>query len=248
MKKTKDVVLKENNSNEVSTFIQQAIEQNLPVETLERLFSLREKVKAEQAKELFDEAMSKFQGDCPVIKKTKDGAKVGGKVVYRYAPLDSIVSQTKEFLKENGFSYMIKTETKEGKGVKVYCIVKHFAGHSEISDIEVPLGSKTNLMSDTQVVASAITFAKRYSFCNAFGILTGDEDDDANSTKEVKEKPKSNAERMEIVINKETDIGVLIEFDLKMKDSKIYKKEEKKHLQFLIKNKISKLEAEDENL
>ena len=34
-------------------------------------------------------------------------------------------------------------------------------------------------MSQTQVEAAALTFAKRYAFCNAFGILTGDEDTDA---------------------------------------------------------------------
>jgi hypothetical protein len=42
--------------------------------------------------------------------------------------------------------------------------------------MEVPLGNKTQVMSDTQVVAAAITFAKRYAFLNEFGILTGDED------------------------------------------------------------------------
>src|SRR5262249_52436437 len=35
------------------------------------------------------------------------------------------------------------------------------------------------IMSQTQVVAAALTFAKRYAFCNAFGILTGNEDTDA---------------------------------------------------------------------
>jgi hypothetical protein len=34
-------------------------------------------------------------------------------------------------------------------------------------------------MSQTQVEAATLTFAKRYAFCNAFGILTGDEDIDA---------------------------------------------------------------------
>ena len=34
-------------------------------------------------------------------------------------------------------------------------------------------------MNEAQKAASALTFAKRYSFCNAFGILTGDEDDDS---------------------------------------------------------------------
>jgi hypothetical protein len=65
--------------------------------------------------------------------------------------------------------------------VKVTCIAKHKYGHTEPSSVEVPLGNKTDIMSQTQVVAAALTFAKRYAFCNAFGILTGDEDTDASS-------------------------------------------------------------------
>ena len=38
-------------------------------------------------------------------------------------------------------------------------------------------------MSDSQVVAAASTFSKRYAFCNAFGILTGDEDNDGQAIK-----------------------------------------------------------------
>ncbi len=161
--------------------IAQAIEKKTPVETMEKLLAMRKELKAEWAKEQFDEAMAKFQGDCPVIEKTKDGATTkSGKVAYKYAPLDVIVSQTKSLIQANGFSYMIQTETLPA-GVKVTCIVKHKSGHSELSTVEVPMGTKTDIMNASQQVASALTFAKRYAFCNAFGILTGDEDDDSLS-------------------------------------------------------------------
>jgi hypothetical protein len=68
------------------------------------------------------------------------------------------------------------------KNVKATCMAKHKDGHSEPSSMEVPLGTKTAVMSDTQVVAAALTFAKRYAFCNVFGILTSDEDADAVPT------------------------------------------------------------------
>jgi len=161
----------------------QAVQQNLDVEKMGKLMDLQERWEKNQAKKAFDNAMANFQGECPVIKKEKAGGQTkSGQVAYYYAPLDAIVSQTKELIEQNGFSYMIKTETLEGK-VKVTCIIKHELGHSEESTIEVPLGSQTGVMSNTQVVAAALTFAKRYAFCNAFGILTGDDDDDANITK-----------------------------------------------------------------
>ena len=169
----------------VENLIQSAITNKVPVETMERLLAMRKELKAEYAKEQFDEAMAKFQGECPVIEKTKAGGQTqSGKVAYYYAPLDVIVKQVKESIQSNGFSYMVKTETKND-GVKVTVIVKHKSGHSEPTDVEVPLGTKTGVMSASQVTASALTFAKRYAFCNAFGILTGDEDDDAQQTKNV---------------------------------------------------------------
>ena len=159
-----------------------AIDKGVPVETMERLLAMRRELQAEAAKRRFDEDMAAFQGSCPTIKKTKEVKTKSGQVAYRYAPIESIVAQVKEKLNEYGFSYAVKTET-EPASVKSTVIAKHKEGHSEESSVQVPLGNKTDIMSQTQVVAAALTFAKRYAFCNAFGILTGDDDDDAQSTK-----------------------------------------------------------------
>lgn len=160
--------------------IAKAIDKGASVETMEKFLAMRRELKAEWAKEQFDNDMSSFQGECPVIEKRKEGGKTNsGQVAYKYAPLDSIVSQVKEIIKKYGFSYAIKIEiNSEKKLVKAICIVKHRAGHSESSELEVPLGTKTQVMSDSQVVAAASTFAKRYAFCNAFGIMTGDDDNE----------------------------------------------------------------------
>lgn len=160
------------------TLISQAIDKNLPVETMEKLLMMRKELRAEFAKEEFDAAMSKFQAECPTIEKTKDGPIIGGKAAYKYAPIEAIVEQVKNPLEKNGFSYSIQTNMAADR-VKVTCVVKHKLGHSETSDMEVPLGDKNKLMSAPQHTAAAMTYAKRYAFCNAFGIMTGDEDTDA---------------------------------------------------------------------
>lgn len=163
----------------IEAVIQNAIDKGVPVETMERLMAMRRELKAEAAKTAYDSAMSAFQAECPTIKKTKAGGKTrGGIVAYYYAPLESIVEQVKVLLQKHGFSYGFDTVTTEGM-VKAICIAKHELGHSESTSFEVPLGTKTEIMSATQVTAAAITYAKRYAFCNAFGILTGDEDTDA---------------------------------------------------------------------
>ena len=91
----------------VESFISQAISANVPMETLEKLFTLREKVKAEKAKEAYVAAMSDFQSQCPVIKKTKKVLNKDGTLRYQYAPLESIVEQIKTPVKSNGFSYIL---------------------------------------------------------------------------------------------------------------------------------------------
>lgn len=160
------------------SLISQAITNNTPVETMERLLAMRTQLKAEWAREEFNKAMANFQAECPTIVKTKEVKTRAGIVAYRYAPIESIVSQVAPYLQNNGFSYSTSMELKEA-GVKVVVKVTHIAGHFEESPMEVPLGNKTDIMSQSQVVAAAQTFAKRYAFCNAFGILTGDEDTDA---------------------------------------------------------------------
>jgi hypothetical protein len=70
------------------------------------------------------------------------------------------------------------SQTPEGK-VKAICIVRHKEGHQEESVMEVPMLRQTGVMSEAQTVAATVTFAKRYAFCNAFGIMTMDDDTDA---------------------------------------------------------------------
>ena len=178
-KKNGNISIYEQQQKSVENMIMTSIKQDVPIETMERVLAMRTQLKKEYAKEQFDIAMANFQRECPVIKKSKAGGKTkSGQVAYYYAPIDAIVSQVKEILSKNGLSYTIKTKIKENK-VKSICIIKHVAGHQEESEMEVPLGTKTGVMSDSQVTAAAATFSKRYAFTNALGIMTGDEDNEA---------------------------------------------------------------------
>lgn len=163
--------------------ISKAIENNVPIEQLEKLLAMRRELKAENAREAYFESLSKFQKECPVIKKTSIvNEKNSDKVRYKYASLDTIVEQVKKPLKKHGFSYTIKTKQTD-KSVTAICQAHHEFGHTEESEFEIPLDSSA-YMNVSQRVASALTYAKRYAFCNAFGIMTGDPDDDAQATEE----------------------------------------------------------------
>ena len=158
---------------------------NVNVDIMERLLAMRTQLQAESAKRQFDLELAAFQSECPAIQKRKNVMNKDGKTIrYSYAPLDDIVDQVKPLLKSHGFSYSIDIDTSAEKGwVVVRCQITHSDGHSKDSSFKCPIDPQ-GFMSEPQKYASALTFAKRYAFCNAFGILTADEDNDANINKE----------------------------------------------------------------
>lgn len=166
----------------------QAIDKNLPIESMERLLAMRREMKAEYARDAFFSALSGFQRECPVVEKTK---KVLNKkkdnereatTRYTYAPLEDIVDQVKPFLEKWGFSWTVKPSQTDGH-VKASCYVHHKDGHEEVTEFEVPLDPDA-YMSDPQKAAAALTFARRYAFINAFGIVTKGEDNDAQRSED----------------------------------------------------------------
>jgi hypothetical protein len=157
--------------------IGQAITAGVQPEVMERFLAMRKELKEEYAKEQFDLAMANFQKELPEIKKAKEVKNDKGIVLYKYAPLEAIVGQVKKILSDNGLSYSVKTEVSVDK-VKSIVIIKHSAGHSEQSEMETPLATKTGIMSQPQQIAATATFSKRYAFMNALGIMTGDEDNE----------------------------------------------------------------------
>ena len=160
-----------------------AIDKGMPVETLERLLLMRDKLVAEQARNAFFRDLAAFQQDCPVIVKDKEVMNKDGRSVrYRYAPLDSIVRQIAGSLATHGFSYQFTTAT-DDKSINVTCHARHREGHTEVTTFVSQIDPQA-FMNLAQKFGSALTFGKRYAFLAAFGIMTGDEDDDSQSTTE----------------------------------------------------------------
>ena len=198
MTKNKEIEIVENKklaqseTNSVESFISQAISSGASIDTIKELMSMRKEYKAEVAQAGFVTAMSGFQSECPVIKKTKKVLNKDGKSLrYQYAPIESIVEQIKKPLAKYNLAYSFDVKNETGFIIAIVTIT-HSLGYSKTSEFKIPIDTE-GYMTAPQKYASALTFAKRYALCNALGISTGDEDTDAtdvNKEKDVK-SPKA---------------------------------------------------------
>lgn len=192
---------------DIQSLISQGLEKGAGIDIMERMFAMAKEADEIRAKRAFFEFLAKFQSQIVTIKKTKEvdfSNKRGGITHYSYAPLEDIIEQVKTKLKDNGFSYTLKT-TQDAASVSVSCEAHHEAGHTEISTVIVQIDADA-FISGPQKVGSAITYAKRYAFCNVFGIMTGEEDtdnsEDAGGEKktEAKSAEKTPAEKEKITL------------------------------------------------
>jgi hypothetical protein len=155
-----------------------AINRGIDADTMQKMLDMRMQLKAEEAQEAYFDALSQFQSALPQIPKTKEVKDKSGKVRYKYSPLDVIIQTVKPLLQKYGFSYTMKPVQEEAGQLTAVIVSHHKDGHSEETRFMVPIDDEA-YMNAPQKVGSARTFAMRYAFCNAFGILTSDQDNDA---------------------------------------------------------------------
>lgn len=168
--------------NAVTALIHMAVEKDLPVETLERLVALHERVTDRQAASEFAGALAQFQAECPPITKTSVAhvaTQSGAKYSYNYAELPHIASTVGPLLHSRGFSYSWDSEIKE-KMMSVTCTLRHVNGHKVTASFACPTEARAG-MSEQQKFAAALSYAKRMSLIQVLGITTADPDTDGAS-------------------------------------------------------------------
>lgn len=153
------------------------------IEVMERVMAIRRELKAEAAREAFFAAMAAFRSECPVIKRTKPvWNKEHTRIMYHYAPLDQIEKVVGPIIARYGLSYSFKAHIERSvdkdieQDLVMDCHVQHESGHVEISPFRLPISG--DYMNKNQQRGNTNSYAKRYSFCNAFGIMSEDDDDD----------------------------------------------------------------------
>lgn len=159
--------------------VELAIREKVPVEVLERLVALQERVTERNARAAYFAAVAAFQEECPQIHKSKTAkitTKGGGSYDYTFAPLEEITRVIRPLLKKHGLSYSWTTEPAAGGILDVICTVRHIDGHQESSRFPVPTGTAAS-MSEAQKVGAALTYGRRQSLVSVLGIIASDDVD-----------------------------------------------------------------------
>lgn len=167
-------------SGEISGLMELAIREKVPVEVLERLVALQERVTDRNARAEFFEALAAFQEECPEIPKSRTAniaTQGGSSYSYTFSGLEDITRVVGPILKRHDLSYNWTTEGVEGGFLNVIFILRHVGGHEERSAFPVP--PETNAkMSAAQKMGAALTYGRRQSMVSGLGLTTADVDTD----------------------------------------------------------------------
>jgi hypothetical protein len=156
------------------------------VDKIERLYAMRERVMADQAKRAFLAALAAVQPKLPIIERH-------GKITIRDKNNEQIIKQSTPYalwedineaitpiLSEHGMSLGFRPgKTTEGK-VTVTAILGHADGHERETTVELTHDS-TGSKNAVQATGSSYSYGKRYSATLALNITTRGEDDDGRT-------------------------------------------------------------------
>jgi hypothetical protein len=180
--------------------IKKAIEGNVSIEILQKLFDLQERFVANQARQKYCEDMVIVQNQIPLIMKSLRNNHTKSK----YASLDDIILKTKEIYTENGFAISFSEGISEKtEYVRIIGTVTHSLGHKEVFFYDIPLDGK-GIAGNANMTAihskgSSTSYARRYLMCMIWNIPTGDDNDGNNGLEQKPIEYISDSEKSNIL-------------------------------------------------
>ena len=151
---------------------------DLPIERLERLLDMQERVAAQNARAEFARAKAAAQAAmAPVLRKAQNT-----QTRSTYARLDDIARTIGPVISEHGFAPTFSQgEAPSPDYVRICCELMHSGGHSEQYHMDVPVdGAGMKGMQNktrTHAYGSTMTYGRRYLTLSIWDIATTDDDD-----------------------------------------------------------------------
>lgn len=162
-------------SEMVGMFERLATNPDVPVDKLERLIAMQERILAHNAKAEFDAAFAQMQGEIPIITERGEIA-VNGTVRSKYARFEDILAVVRPILQRHGFAIRHRNVFENGR-IKIVGILSHRSGHSE-EDEFVAKADDSGSKNAIQALGSTRSYGQRYTTIALLNIATSGADDD----------------------------------------------------------------------
>lgn len=175
----RDAALTPAEAGDMPDLVRYAIGNQVPVEVLERIVALQERIMERDARAAFFEAMTRFRAECPQPKKTRQNIQFtvtrnGVKRPSMYSPLEEIDRVARPVAAKHGLTWTWDTLV-DGDLIHYDCRLMHVMGHTQVSRVSLPHESKSGA-SPQQKFGSTQQYGMRYSLLAALGLTTADED------------------------------------------------------------------------
>jgi hypothetical protein len=158
---------------DMMSIIRDAVSNNMPVETLERMLDMQERIMKTQAQQQYAEAMHAVQAAVTPVRMSGYNEHSRKK----YGRLEEMWQELRPLLSRHGFALSFGEEDGNAGKVRVACTIMHVGGHSEKKHLDLPpdtSGSKNAIQS----IGSTTTYGRRYLVGMIFGVVFTNEDDD----------------------------------------------------------------------
>lgn len=149
---------------------------NTDPEKMDKLLAMYERMDAKRAEREFFEAMAECKAELPAVVKDK----VNDHTKKRYASLEQVSAAIDPIITRHGFTVGVRQgESKQPGWIKLIATVRHRGGHSEETELDLPV-EKSGGMNAVQAVCSSVSYGRRYLKCMVFDLAIADSDKDGN--------------------------------------------------------------------
>jgi hypothetical protein len=168
----------------------------VPVEKLERLLGMQERVLAKRAEDDFNAAMSAAQSEMRPVSADAENPQTRS----RYASYSKLDGALRPIYTRHGFALSFgEADTPKQDAVRVVCYVTHRGGHTRMYHRDMPadgLGAKGGaVMTRTHALGAAQSYGMRYLLKGIFNVAIGEDDNDGNKQPPVSALPKITPEQ-----------------------------------------------------
>jgi hypothetical protein len=158
--------------------IRLALEKGAPIETIERLVALQEKMLARQGEIAFSAALNRVQDKIKRIAPDLDNKSKNSKYA-SYAAIDRVI---RPIYGPEGFSLSFThAECPKPDYIRVICWLR-LGAHKEPYQVDWPVDTQGpkggDVMTKTQATGASDSYAKRYLVKDIFNIAIGEDDND----------------------------------------------------------------------